>query len=181
MIKKVGVLILTIILTPILAGLYGALHDQISYTISPEYFTKFKFGQFGLEVNWFGGERQTAAIAGITATWWTGIFIGIGHGLTGLLHKDYKQMSRVIFKASMITIGVAMVIGLLGLVYGKLFLSAENLNWEFPEDLIDKPNFILVGSMHTFSYFGGLLGLIGGIIYQVRVYIKYKINEQSKI
>jgi hypothetical protein len=181
MIKKVGVLILTIILTPILAGLYGALHDQISYTISPEYFTKFKFEQFGLDVNWFRGERQTAAVVGIMATWWTGIFIGIGHGLTGLMHKDYKQMSRVIFKASMITIGVAMVIGLLGLVYGKLFLNGENLDWAFPENLIDKPNFISVGSMHNFSYLGGLLGLIVGIIYQVRVCKQHKINEQSKI
>jgi hypothetical protein len=181
MIKKVGVLILTIILTPILAGLYGALHDQISYTISPEYFTKFKFEQFGLDVNLFGGERQTAAVVGIMATWWTGIFIGIGHGLTGLMHKDYKQMSRVIFKASMITIGVAMVIGLLGLVYGKLFLNGENLDWAFPENLIDKPNFISVGSMHNFSYLGGLLGLIVGIIYQVRVCKQHKINEQSKI
>ena len=30
----------------VLAGCYGALHDQISYTISPEYFTKVKFEQF---------------------------------------------------------------------------------------------------------------------------------------
>ena len=25
------------------AGIYGALHNQISYTVSPEYFTQFKF------------------------------------------------------------------------------------------------------------------------------------------
>lgn len=28
------------------AGLYGVLHDQVTYTISPEYFTKLKFEQF---------------------------------------------------------------------------------------------------------------------------------------
>ena len=30
------------------AGLFGALHDQISYTVAPEYFTRFKFIQFDL-------------------------------------------------------------------------------------------------------------------------------------
>jgi hypothetical protein len=30
----------------LIAGAYGILHDQISYTISPEYFTKLKFEQF---------------------------------------------------------------------------------------------------------------------------------------
>ena len=30
----------------LIAGAYGILHDQITYTISPEYFTKLKFEQF---------------------------------------------------------------------------------------------------------------------------------------
>ena len=30
----------------VLAGLYGILHDEITYTISPEYFTRLKFYQF---------------------------------------------------------------------------------------------------------------------------------------
>ena len=34
------------LLGAVLAGIYGAVHDQISYTISDEYFTKLKFPQF---------------------------------------------------------------------------------------------------------------------------------------
>ena len=30
----------------IIAGVYGMLHDQITFSISPEYFTKLKFEQF---------------------------------------------------------------------------------------------------------------------------------------
>ena len=30
----------------ILAGLYGVVHDQVTYSISPEYFTRLKFTQF---------------------------------------------------------------------------------------------------------------------------------------
>ena len=30
----------------ILAGVYGALHDEVTYSISSEYFTRLKFSQF---------------------------------------------------------------------------------------------------------------------------------------
>jgi hypothetical protein len=30
----------------LIAGVYGILHDQITFTISPEYFTEFKSAQF---------------------------------------------------------------------------------------------------------------------------------------
>lgn len=46
--NKLKVFLLIIILPTIIAGFYGILHDQLTYTISSEYFTKFKFYQFGL-------------------------------------------------------------------------------------------------------------------------------------
>ncbi|MFT6321394.1 MAG: hypothetical protein ACJAT4_002324 [Granulosicoccus sp.] len=35
--------LLILILAPVLAGIYGIIYDQITYTISPEYYIKFKF------------------------------------------------------------------------------------------------------------------------------------------
>ena len=99
--RKFGILSSTIFISIILAGLYGIIHDQITYTISPEYFTKFKYQQFGFEPAWFGGHRQTVIIIGFLATWWTGIIIGIGLGSTGLIFNDHKKMSRAIKKAIM--------------------------------------------------------------------------------
>lgn len=32
------VLVFLLIIAPVAAGLYGAMHDQISYTVSPEFF-----------------------------------------------------------------------------------------------------------------------------------------------
>jgi hypothetical protein len=32
----------------LVAGLFGIIHDEISYSVSNEYFTKFKFIQFRL-------------------------------------------------------------------------------------------------------------------------------------
>lgn len=163
---KFGVLILILLCSPILAGIYGILHDQLSYSISPEYFTKFKFIQFQIA----SALPYRLGVIGIGwyATWWTGIFIGLGLGLTGLIHKDSKTMLKVVIKSLLITLLITVIFGLIGLAYGKFYLSNISVNWWFPENLIDKKSFIIVGSMHNFSYLGGCIGLILGVIYQIR-------------
>lgn len=74
-VKKLFLALVLFVFACLLAGGYGALHNQISYTVSPEYFTKFKFHQF--QINEVIGERLGAAIVGWSASWWMGIFIGI--------------------------------------------------------------------------------------------------------
>jgi hypothetical protein len=163
---------LIIAIAPFIGGLYGMLHDQLTYTISNEYYTKFKFIQFGLiemgDEALIADPRLCVAAVGFLATWWMGVPIGIILGLVGLVHKDPKRMLKVTMKAFLITIAVAFLTGLIGLAYGKFYLSHTQVNWWFPDNLIDKENFITVGSMHNFSYIGGLTGLIAGIIYSVK-------------
>lgn len=106
------------------------------------------------------------------ATWWVGVFIGFIHGLVGFIHKSPKISVKIIFKASLITIIVALLTGFIGLAYGKWLINVDTLHWNFPDNLLDKPNFIAVGSMHNFSYLGGLIGLIVGVVYQIKMYRK---------
>lgn len=68
---------------------------------------------------------------------------------------------------------VAFIMGLLGLLYGKLYLIKTGVDWSLPDTLIDEANFISVGSMHNFSYLGGAFGLIAGITYHIRQKRKY--------
>jgi len=170
--KKLLTLFLIITLAPIIGGIYGILHDQITYSISPEYYTKFKFIQFGFID--FGNEailtnpRLSVAWVGFLATWWMGLPIGLILGLVGLVNKDSKLMFKITMKAIVVTILVAFVTGLIGLAYGKLYLADTGVNWWLPDNLIDEGNYIAVGSMHNFSYLGGLTGLIAGIIYSIR-------------
>ena len=77
-------------------------------------------------------------------------------------------MFKVTMKAILITVIVAFATGLIGLAYGKLYLADKGVDWWLPENLINIKNFISVGSMHNFSYLGGLFGLIAGIIYSVK-------------
>ena len=59
-----------IVLATLLAGIYGSLHDQVTYSISSEYFTIFKFDQFGFQDWGNNNPRLTTAIIGFLATWW---------------------------------------------------------------------------------------------------------------
>lgn len=175
--KKFLVLIVILVITPIIGGLYGILHDQLTYTIAPEYYTKFKFYQFGLidigNEAIFPNPRLQVSVVGFLATWWLGIPVGLVLGFVGLIQKDSRTMFFVTFKSAMIAVSTALVIGLIGLLYGIFYLSKTGVSWWLPDNLEDVESFIAVGSMHNFSYLGGLIGLV--------VAVTYSINQKRKL
>lgn len=57
----------------ILAGIYGIAHDQLTFTLAPEYFTQLKFAQFEW-ASWGLPPRGFVAQIGFLATWWVGFF-----------------------------------------------------------------------------------------------------------
>lgn len=170
--KKFLTLNQIIILGCVIGGLYGIVHDQLTYTISPEYYTKFKFYQFGLAGSGteaiFPTPRLQVCLVGFRATWWMGLFTGIILGIIGFIHRENRQMFLITIKAMGVTMAVALATGFIGLAYGKWVLAKTGVGWRLPQNLIDKENFIAVGSMHNFSYLGGAAGLIAAIIYSIR-------------
>lgn len=168
--KKALIFLLIVILSPLVAGMYGILHDQITYSISEEYYTQFKFIQFGI-ADYFW-DRFGASIVGFMTTCWFGLILGIVIGAVGFVHKTPKRMFLVSMQAIFINLVVALFIGLTGLLYGYIKwgnVTRENLpNWRIPDSVIDFNSFVMVGSMHNFSYLGGVLGLILAIIWQIR-------------
>ena len=169
MTKKIGILILIIVISTISASIYGIFHNQISYSISAEYFTKFKFKQFGFIEYGLDTQRMTVGIIGLWATWWFGLIIGIINGIVGFIQPTPKIMWKSIFGATIRTLGIAIGIGIVGILVGKFIISNLNLDWKIPTDLNDRKNFMTAGTMHNFSYFGGIIGLIYGIIYQLKI------------
>jgi hypothetical protein len=173
--KKLFTFLLLIVISCLLGGLYGVLHDQLTYSISPEYYTKFKFYQFGFTVEGeekiFANPRFYVSIVGFLATWWMGLFIGSFLALVGFIHSEWKLMFSITLKAFLLTMLIAFLTGLIGLAYGHFFLAdlpkEEFSNWYLPENLIDFRNFIKVGSMHNFSYMGGVIGLVIGMVYSI--------------
>lgn len=152
--------------TPIIAGVYGALHDQLSYTISPEYFTRFKYAQFRFEPWMFGGHRATVAVIGFLATWWVGAIIGVVLGLVCLRFSPAARMVRMAASGVAITLGVAMACALAGVIHAG-FVSPSPRLYEraWSVGVLDLEAFHTVGTMHLFSYEGGGLGLLVALAY----------------
>ncbi len=151
-----------VLLSIVIAGLYGILHNQVSYTVSPEYFTKFKFIQFGLtEVPW--PERVRASVVGFLASWWMGIPIGILVGAGGFLQRDPREMRRALLWSLVVLVSVTLLVGLAGLV--SAFVTSiepervERWGRFVPKDVTDVRAFMCAGWMHNASYLGGVLGI----------------------
>jgi hypothetical protein len=170
---------LILLVGAVAASAYGAIHNQISYSFSNEYFTQFKFIQFGLP--WAQDyPRLGAALVGALATWWMGVLVCIILGLFGFMFPSPKQMGLNLTKSLVVVTGVALLTGLLGLIYGYIKIDNETvinyMHWVRP-GVTDPVQFVRVGFMHNASYLGGLTGLIAGIIYLFVVKSSYNKSE----
>ena len=89
-----------------------------------------------------------------------------------LIQTSWQNLFKVSFNALLIAILVTFITGMLGLFYGFFFLSHQPrsnfVEWFIPYNLENFRNFIAVGSMHNFSYIGGILGLIVAIFYSYK-------------
>jgi len=184
--KQLLIFILIVLIGCLIAGLYGILHDQLTYSISHEYYTKFKFEQFGLNYegseDLFKHDRYKVAVVGLFATWWMGIPISITVGLFSI-HREPPFMFTTAMKAFLITIIIAFATGLFGLILGFIEFTnhANNPRLYFgsrflPENLVDFKHFVAVGSMHNYSYLGGVIGLAVGVIFILWRKRKYKLT-----
>lgn len=173
--KKFLVFVFLLVVAVAISGLYGMVHNQISYTVSPEYFTKFKFRQFGLE-NVNLPDRVRASMVGFLASWWMGIPIGILVGGSGFIHSSPSQMLKFSLMAFGLVLVITFAFGLAGLIYGcaqtRTIELTDYQGWYIPHGLIDLRCFLCAGYMHNASYLGGTLSIFVACVYQVAAKIK---------
>jgi len=161
--KKLLLMPLLLALGCLVAGLYGACHNQISYTVSPEYFTQFKFEQFGL-----GSEfppRLGAAIVGWQASWWMGIVIGVVLLPAGLVIRGPWNYFRSMLATFVVVAMTTLLIGLAALSIAFVLIDPDRVGEisRYGNQISDGAAFLRAGAMHNFSYAGGLLGVITGL------------------
>lgn len=155
-----------VFLSILIAGLYGVIHDQITCTISPEYYAEFKFHQFGLydEFDGLVPLRTGATIVGFMATWWVGIPVGVILGIIVLVLIN-KSPIKFFFKSILRVFLVAFLFGVLGyFLAGNVFTIPLK---HIPESVQDIAAYERVGIIHIFSYLGGLCGLVIGVLYLI--------------
>jgi hypothetical protein len=161
-VRRLGTFVLFLLLAICAAGLFGAVHDQISYTVSHEYFTRFKFPQFGL-LDPSVPERVRAAVVGVLASWWMGIPVGLLCGAAGFIQRSASAMLRALLWTLPVVMGFTLLFALGGLVYGYFQTSALDLanysGWFIPPGLEQPRRFLCAGYMHNSAYIGGALGI----------------------
>ena len=157
--RKVATLAAFLIVAVLAAGAFGVLHDQISYTVSSEYFTRFKFLQFHL-LDAGVPERVRAAKVGFLASWWMGLPLGLLTGVVGFIHPNASQMGKALLLSLAVIVGFTLAFALAGLTYGFFQTTTLDLNnyagWFLPQGLEHPRNFICAGYMHNSAYLGGL-------------------------
>ena len=166
MISKLLWMVPLLLLGCAVAAAYGAVHDQISYTVAPEYFTSFKFHTFRISEDYHN--RVGAAFVGVMATWWMGVLIGIPVLIVALILPHAKSYVRHGLAAIGIVLFTAMLVGLGGLAYQTFAVSPAEASAPldgYPAPILDPAAFRRVGALHNASYLGGAVGLVVALLY----------------
>lgn len=164
-----------------LAGVYGMLHDQITYTVSSEYFSKLKFRQFSYADFGFPAHVFVAEV-GFLATWWAGFFSGWFLARCADPAWPAKVARRRYLTGFGIILSTAMLAGLIGHVLG--LHTSDFSNWdEICErfEIVDQIAFVRVAYIHNAGYFGGLVGLFTAIAYLRRVQTVEAMNSTETV
>ncbi len=158
------------VLGALLSGLYGIIHDQFTFSISNEYFTRLKFVQF--EYANFGlPPRVFVAEIGFLASWWVGFFAGWFLARLAVPALPREKTFHHCFRGMIIVLGTALAGSLLGYLFG-LRPGVELSGWQeigSTLGIVDLSGFVRVAYIHNATYLGGFVGLIAAIVYLQRV------------
>lgn len=158
-----------------LAGVYGIVHDQITFTISPEYFTRLSFLQFNY-ADLGLGDRMLVGEIGFLATWWVGLFTGWFLGRRFVSKPMSEGTVRQIKFGFVLIFASAVAFGVCAFVYGLLIDHHAVLReWSYilrAYNVKDGLAFIQVAYIHNASYAGALFGIVCTFIFVRRISTK---------
>ena len=150
-----------------IAGLYGIIHDQVTFSISPEYFTRLKFTQFhwantGLPVRLFVAE------IGFLATWWVGFIAGWVLARISAQAAEPRPMFSLVTRGFAIVIGTAFAAAVTAFLYGlRQDIQSGNSGpaaFAVALGVSAVSAFVRVAYIHNAGYLGGLLGIVTAAI-----------------
>ena len=115
--RKFSIYLLFVAVAVVIASLYGVAHHQVTFSVSPEYYTKFKFIQTNLAdtlaAQHMTQPRSAVVIAGVKTSWAIGGCIGILIGLIALIFPSSDTMFPSALQALGLTILVSAGIALI--------------------------------------------------------------------
>ncbi|MDZ4287902.1 MAG: hypothetical protein U0984_08080 [Prosthecobacter sp.] len=151
-----------------IAGAYGVLHDQVTFGIGPEYFTRLKFQQF----HYLSRDQPVRLLVGeigFLATWWVGFFAAWFMGRVILPHESVPVSARRCLKGVLLMMGLALAFAVAAYLLAPTQQDDPRLPYWEPllseHGISDSLRFVRVAYIHNASYLGGLIGLIASLIW----------------
>lgn len=149
------------------ASLYGAINDQITATLAPEYFSVFKRHEFWWLLEEWGlvdaPTRIQAVAVGIAATWWFGLALGVALAIAGVAGRPQGLSTRSFLAAidvtMLVTAGCSAVFGAAAYLLAPAIRPTPQ-NWPFLEGITRVRAAFAVGWWHNGAYLGALIGTI---------------------
>jgi hypothetical protein len=144
---------------------YGVINDQITVTISPEYFTwgKGVRGEAGS-----AGLRWQAVLLGLKATWTVGLLIGVALLLANNPMKTRPQLPYGrLYRLLPAILATAAACGALGgaLGYGGwLSFLAADVARDDSFAFLHPRRFFCAWGIHSGGYIGGLIATAGAVV-----------------
>ena len=159
--------LLIIVISTIIASVFGAIHNQISYSVSSEFFKNYIFGMFGTNEWNLKNERIEASVVGIIGTYWFGLILGTIYTII-FVFMNTKSNFKNILNAILINISFAILGSLIAYLIAKFFVSYENSGVFMDFGTQNPQNYLEAAFMNTGSYIGGIIGIVVGIIYLLK-------------
>ena len=151
------------LLGALIAGTYGVIHDHVTFSIGPEYFTHFKFDQF----KWANpemGNRMFVSCIGFLVTWWVGLIVAWFLARRLLPNQPRNVAFRKIWIGFAIVFATGIVFGIGGYLYGVIrgpYGDYSGFSYVFERlGITDHWAFMRVAYIHNAGYLGGLVGFV---------------------
>ncbi|WP_299248540.1 hypothetical protein [uncultured Cytophaga sp.] len=165
------IFIALLILAPVLASFYGFIHDQMTFSISEEFFTKFRFNNYEFPHSWH--PRVRAGMIGMLNAWQTGIPFGIVLTAVGRIHRNTRKLLFYTFYTFVLTFTMASLFSIIA-AYMPIPTDIAIARQSMPEDILDPIAFQRVVQINNFGYVGGIIGMLLGIGLHVLLYRRDK-------
>lgn len=159
-------LLVWIAIAIISASIYGIVNDQISATISHEYFSVFKRNQFALPLQHYGlftaPMRIQAVFIGVISTWWYGLFLGIMLGINCMIGHSKPLPTipylRLIARVIITAFCTSVLFGVLAYVFEPTKPDATHLT--FLNGIKNTRPAFAVAWWHNGAYIGAFVATI---------------------
>lgn len=167
--SKPLVFFVLLLLAVLSAGVFGMLHNQLSYSVGASYFHDLKFAQFNIPD--VMQTRWGAALVGWQASWWMGLVVGLPAFGLGMV---WIRQPQLLLTAGISAIGAVVLVALLAAILGLLLgmsRSAGALDGyvSLPQGVSDPQGFLRAALMHNATYLGGLVGVFVAVLAMWRI------------